>query len=188
MAVPCVGSPTGCLGSPASCCSGKRCSTPPMTSGQRRSPEPLPKATKLDPLHPTKNSDHVAEHWSLISGRKSHQDHAAALAKLLTEAGVPIVLHAVTDGRDTPPRSSSEYVERLKEAMPRTVTIATVSGRYYATDRDKRWERVEKAYRALVDAEGPRFPDAQAAIAHAYENGVSDEFIIPTVIGEYRGM
>src|SRR4051812_36783447 len=73
MAVPCVGSPTGCLGSPASCCSGRRCSTPPMTSGQRRSPEPPPKATRLDPLHPTKNSDHVAEHWSLISGRKSHQ-------------------------------------------------------------------------------------------------------------------
>src|SRR4051812_38847621 len=73
MAVPCVGSPTGCLGSPASCCSGRRCSTPPMTSGQRRSPEPPPKATRLDPLHPTKNSGHVAEHWSLIPGRKSHQ-------------------------------------------------------------------------------------------------------------------
>src|SRR4051794_11069347 len=65
-------SATGCLGSPASCCSGRRCSTPPTTSGQRRSPEPSPKATRLDPLHPTKNSDHVAEHWSLISGRKSH--------------------------------------------------------------------------------------------------------------------
>src|SRR3954467_3028751 len=78
MAVPCVGSPTGCLGSPASCCSGKRCSTPPMTSGQRRSPEPPPKATRLDPLHPTKNSNHVAEHWSLISGRKSHHGLRAA--------------------------------------------------------------------------------------------------------------
>src|SRR5689334_16016849 len=73
MAVPCAVSPTGCLGSPASCCSGRRCSTPPMTRGQRRSPEPPPKATRRHPLHPTHDSDHVAEHWSLISGRKSHQ-------------------------------------------------------------------------------------------------------------------
>src|SRR5215210_7274565 len=82
MAVPCVGSPTGCLGSPASCCSGRRCSTPPMTSGQRRSPEPPPKATRLDTLHPTKNSDHVAEHWSLISGRKSHHSPYTELAEV----------------------------------------------------------------------------------------------------------
>jgi 2,3-bisphosphoglycerate-independent phosphoglycerate mutase len=121
-------------------------------------------------------------------GVHAHQDHAAALAGFLTEAGVPTLMHAVTDGRDTPPRSSPEYIERLREAMPRTVTIATVSGRYYAMDRDKRWERVEKAYRAIAQAEGPRFPDAQAAIAHAYENGVSDEFILPAVIGEYHGM
>jgi 2,3-bisphosphoglycerate-independent phosphoglycerate mutase len=121
-------------------------------------------------------------------GVHAHQDHAAALAGFLTEAGVPTLMHAVTDGRDTPPRSSPEYIERLREAMPRTVTIATVSGRYYAMDRDKRWERVEKAYRAIAQAEGPRFPDAQAAIAHAYENGVSDEFILPAVIGDYHGM
>jgi 2,3-bisphosphoglycerate-independent phosphoglycerate mutase len=121
-------------------------------------------------------------------GVHAHQDHAAALAGFLTEAGVPTLMHAVTDGRDTPPRSSPEYIERLREAMPRTVTIATVSGRYYAMDRDKRWERVEKAYRAIAQAKGPRFPDAQAAIAHAYENGVSDEFILPAVIGDYHGM
>src|SRR3954453_8351968 len=66
-------SATGCLGSPASCCSGGCCSILTMTCGQRRSPEPSPKATRLDTLRPTKNSDHVAEHWSLISGRKSHQ-------------------------------------------------------------------------------------------------------------------
>jgi 2,3-bisphosphoglycerate-independent phosphoglycerate mutase len=121
-------------------------------------------------------------------GVHAHQDHAAALAELLTEAGVPTLMHAVTDGRDTPPRSSPEYIERLREAMPRTVAIATVSGRYYAMDRDKRWERVEKAYRAIAEAEGPHFPNAQAAIAHAYENDVSDEFIVPAVIGDYRGM
>ena len=121
-------------------------------------------------------------------GVHAHQDHAAALAGLLIKAGVPTLMHAITDGRDTPPRSSPEYIERLKEAMPRTVAIATVSGRYYAMDRDKRWERVEKAYRAIAEAEGPRFPDAQAAIAHAYETDVSDEFIVPAVVGDYRGM
>src|SRR5918911_2232573 len=111
-------------------------------------------------------------------GVHAHQDHAAALAQLLTGAGVPTLVHAITDGRDTPPRSSSEYLQQLRAAMPRTVAIATVSGRYYAMDRDKRWERVEKAYRAIAEAQGPHFPDAQAAIAHAYENGVSDEFIV----------
>jgi len=121
-------------------------------------------------------------------GVHAHQDHAAALAKLLTEAGVPTLMHAITDGRDTPPRSSPEYIERLSAAMPRAVAIATVSGRYYAMDRDKRWERAEKAYRAIAEAEGPRFPNAEAAVAQAYENGVSDEFIIPAVIGDYRGM
>src|SRR3954466_4866651 len=121
-------------------------------------------------------------------GVHAHQDHAAALAKLLTEAGVPTLMHAITDGRDTPPRSSPEYIERLREAMPRTVAIATVSGRYYAMDRDKRWERVEKAYRAIAEAEGPRFPDTQAAIASAHASGVLHEFLLPAVIGDYRGM
>ena len=121
-------------------------------------------------------------------GVHAHQDHAAALAKLLTEAGVPTLMHAITDGRDTPPRSSPAFIERLSTAMPRAVAIATVSGRYYAMDRDKRWERVEKAYRAIAEAKGPRFPDAQAAIANAHASDVSDEFIVPAVIGDYRGM
>src|SRR6185437_13591479 len=104
MAVPCAVSPTGCLGSPASCCSGRRCSTPPMTRGQRRSPEPPPKATRLDPLHPTQNSDHVAEHWSLISGRKSHQARSShphlrpgRNASELLEEAEPVQLDPVLD-------------------------------------------------------------------------------------------
>src|SRR4051812_45892048 len=121
-------------------------------------------------------------------GVHAHQDHAAALAQLLTEADVPTFMHVIREGRDTPPRSSPEYIERLREAMPRMVTIATVSGRYYAMDRDKRWERVEKAYRAIAEAKGPRFPNAQAAIADAHASDVSDEFIVPAVIGGYRGM
>jgi 2,3-bisphosphoglycerate-independent phosphoglycerate mutase len=121
-------------------------------------------------------------------GVHAHQDHAAALARTLTEAGVPVLVHAITDGRDTPPRSAASYIERLAAALPPPVAIATVSGRYYAMDRDKRWERVEKASGAIGEGEGPRFPDPPAAVAQAYESGVSDEFIVPAVIGTYGGM
>jgi 2,3-bisphosphoglycerate-independent phosphoglycerate mutase len=121
-------------------------------------------------------------------GVHSHQDHAAALAKILTEAGVPTLMHAMTDGRDTPPQSAAEYVDRLLAALPKSVPIATVCGRYYAMDRDKRWERVLKAYNAIVEADGPRFPDAQSVIADAYANKKFDEFIVPAVVGDYRGM
>jgi 2,3-bisphosphoglycerate-independent phosphoglycerate mutase len=121
-------------------------------------------------------------------GVHSHQDHAAALAKILTEAGVPTRLHAITDGRDTSPQTAAEYLERLRAALPQSVAIATVCGRYYAKDRDKRWERVTKAYNAIVEAQGPRFPDPQAVIADAYANKVFDEFVLPAVVGDYRGM
>jgi 2,3-bisphosphoglycerate-independent phosphoglycerate mutase len=121
-------------------------------------------------------------------GVHSHQDHAAALAKLLVQAGVPSVVHAFTDGRDTPPKAAVEYLKAFRAALPETVPIATVSGRYYAMDRDKRWDRVEKAYRAVAEGEGARFPTAEAAIADAYANGVADEFIVPAVIGDYAGI
>ncbi len=121
-------------------------------------------------------------------GVHSHQDHAAALAKILTEAGVPTRMHAITDGRDTPPQTAAEYLDRLRAALPQSVPIATVCGRYYAMDRDKRWERVAKAYNAIVEAQGPHFPDAQAVIAGAYANKQFDEFILPAVVGDYHGM
>src|SRR6266849_2265120 len=115
-------------------------------------------------------------------GVHSHQDHAAALAGILAGAGVPTLVHALTDGRDTPPQSAGEDIKRLIAALPKSVAIATVCGRYYAMDRDKRWERVAKAYNAIVEAEGPRFPDASAAIADAYSNNLTDEFVVPSVI------
>jgi 2,3-bisphosphoglycerate-independent phosphoglycerate mutase len=121
-------------------------------------------------------------------GVHSHQDHAAALAKILTEAGVPTLMHAITDGRDTPPQTAAEYLDRLRAALPSSVPIATVCGRYYAMDRDKRWERVSKAYNAIVEAQGPHFPDAQTVIADAYANKQFDEFILPAVVGDYHGM
>jgi 2,3-bisphosphoglycerate-independent phosphoglycerate mutase len=121
-------------------------------------------------------------------GVHSHQDHVAGLARILAEAGVPTLVHAFTDGRDTPPQSSADDLKRLAAALPPQARVATVCGRYYAMDRDKRWERVAKAYNAVVEAEGPRFPDAQAAVADAYAHKLYDEFIVPAVIGDYRGM
>jgi 2,3-bisphosphoglycerate-independent phosphoglycerate mutase len=121
-------------------------------------------------------------------GVHSHQDHAVALARLLANAGIATVLHVLTDGRDTPPRSAQDYVASVRAALPPRVAIATVCGRYYAMDRDKRWDRVAKAYDAMVEGEGPRFPDAGAAIADAYAHDTGDEFIVPAVIGDYRGM
>ena len=121
-------------------------------------------------------------------GVHSHQDHAAALAKILSRAGVPTLVHALTDGRDTPPQSAAEDAKRLIAALPPSVKVATVCGRYFAMDRDRRWDRVEKAYNAIVEAEGPRFADAPAVIANAYANKQFDEFIVPAVVGDYRGM
>ncbi|MBS0536274.1 MAG: 2,3-bisphosphoglycerate-independent phosphoglycerate mutase [Proteobacteria bacterium] len=121
-------------------------------------------------------------------GVHSHQSHAVALAKILTDAGVPVVVHALTDGRDTPPQAAADYLKTFTAALPPAVKVVTVIGRYYAMDRDKRWERVSKAYDAIVAGEGARFADAQAAIADAYANKVTDEFILPAVIGDYSGM
>src|SRR5262249_56002612 len=85
---------------------------------------------------------------------------------------------AFTDGRDTPPRSAGEDIARLVAALPRSVPIATLSGRYYAMDRDRRWDRVAKAYHAMVDAEAPRFASAATVIADAYANDITDEFVV----------
>src|SRR4051794_1900715 len=121
-------------------------------------------------------------------GVHSHQDHAAALAGILNRAGVRTVLHALTDGRDTPPQAADGYLQTLIAALPPPVPVATVIGRYYAMDRDKRWDRVTKAYDAIVSAEGQHFAEARAAVADAYAHQHFDEFILPSVIGAYQGM
>ena len=121
-------------------------------------------------------------------GVHAHQDHAVALARLVTEAGIPVAVHVFTDGRDTPPRSGADYVAALEAALPQGARIATLSGRYYAMDRDNRWERVELAWRALALGEGPAMPSAASAIEAAYAADIGDEFIKPAVIGGYAGM
>src|SRR5579884_2673693 len=144
----------------------------------------------IDLIKALKQSGGACHLLGLVSpgGVHSHQDHAAALAKIVSAAGVPVVVHAFTDGRDTPPQSAGDDIKHLLAALPKGVPIATVCGRYYAMDRDKRWDRVEKAYDAIVDAQGPHFADAPAAIAGAYADKKFDEFIVPAVVGDYRGM
>jgi len=121
-------------------------------------------------------------------GVHSHQDHAAALAVHLHAAGIRTVLHAFTDGRDTPPQSAAADLDRLLAALPEGVPVATVIGRYFAMDRDKRWDRVSQAYRALAEGVGARFAGPAAAIQSAYTAQKFDEFIPPSVIGDYAGM
>ena len=114
-------------------------------------------------------------------GVHSHQDHIVALAKILHAAGVPVTVHVWTDGRDTAPQSAAEYVKSFAAALGGTAKIGTLVGRYYAMDRDKRWERVQLAYELLVDAKGEHFATAEAAIEASYKAGVTDEFIKPAV-------
>ena len=121
-------------------------------------------------------------------GVHSHQDHAVALARILADEGVPAVLHVFTDGRDTGPRAGAGFVAGVEAALPAGVRIATLTGRYWAMDRDKRWERVKIAYDALVEAQGAHFPTAAAAIADGYAKDITDEFLPPAVIGSYAGM
>ena len=123
-------------------------------------------------------------------GVHSHQDHIAALVRVLAGARLPVFVHAFLDGRDTPPKSALGFVAAFEKAIGdlKGVRIATVSGRYYAMDRDKRWDRVAKAYAAIVDADGETFVTAKDAIEASYKKDVADEFVIPCVVGDYRGV
>jgi 2,3-bisphosphoglycerate-independent phosphoglycerate mutase len=123
-------------------------------------------------------------------GVHSHQNHLAALANIVASHGVPVRVHAFLDGRDTPPQSARGYLQEFTAQLEkgRDIRIATVSGRFYGMDRDKRWDRVEKAYACLVDAAGERAPTADAAVARGYGAGKTDEFVLPTVIEAYAGM
>ncbi len=121
-------------------------------------------------------------------GVHAHQDHAVALARILTGAGLPVALHLFTDGRDTPPRSARDDLATLRAGLPARAGIATLCGRYFAMDRDHRWERVRRAYDVIVSGEGPRAADPDAVLAEAYAAEVTDEFVPPTVIGAYAGM
>ena len=124
-------------------------------------------------------------------GVHSHSDHLYALMDIAAANGVDPVLHLITDGRDTPTRNGIKYCSDLlaKIASDGVGRVSTVSGRYYAMDRDQRWERTGRAYDAMVfRASDVAAPDAVTAIQQAYAQGVTDEFIAPTVVGEETGL
>ncbi|MBL8233447.1 MAG: 2,3-bisphosphoglycerate-independent phosphoglycerate mutase [Bryobacterales bacterium] len=118
-------------------------------------------------------------------GVHSHIDHLFGILRIAKAEGVTdVAIHCFMDGRDTPPHSGVGYIEHLQQKIAEigVGTIATVIGRYYAMDRDKRWERIERAFDALVLGQGTKAQDPIAAVKASYENGVTDEFIEPVVI------
>ncbi len=123
-------------------------------------------------------------------GVHSRNTHLYALLKMASERGVEhVFIHVFTDGRDTPPKSGQRYIEELI-AKTREIgagRIATITGRFYAMDRDNRWERVKRAYDAIALGEGRKFTHPVSAIESSYDNGVTDEFIEPIVIAEKNG-
>jgi 2,3-bisphosphoglycerate-independent phosphoglycerate mutase len=122
-------------------------------------------------------------------GVHSHKDHLIAAVQALTRQGVPVAVHLITDGRDVPPKSARVDLMPVCEALrERNARLATVVGRYFAMDRDNRWERVGKAYAAMVQAEGARADSWDAAVDLAYNRGETDEFVTPTVLSGHHGI
>lgn len=118
-------------------------------------------------------------------GVHSHNTHLYALLELARRQGMrEVFVHCFLDGRDTPPKSAAGYLAALEDEMRRVGIgrVATIMGRYYAMDRDNRWERVEKAYRAMVIGEGKVSASASEAISESYEDGITDEFVLPAVM------
>ena len=121
-------------------------------------------------------------------GVHGHIAHLLAAARAVTEAGVPVTIHAITDGRDVAPRSAEGFVATLRAELPEGARVGTLIGRYFALDRDHRWDRVERAFAAMAHAEGLHEPDLDGALAAARARDESDEFLQPTVLGDYAGM
>ena len=141
----------------------------------------------ISALESSKKSRGALHLMGLLSdgGVHSRLDHIFAMLDLVKAHGITnVFFHAFLDGRDTPPSSALEYIVKLEDYLAQIGIgrIATVSGRYYAMDRDKRWERVQKAYEALVEGEGNRKYTAIDAVKQSYENKRTDEFMLPTVI------
>jgi len=146
-------------------------------------------AELIDTLKQTKGACHLLGLAS-PGGVHSHQDHLVALANMIAGAGVPVWIHALLDGRDMPPRSALECLKDMQTGLKRGLPIrfATVGGRYYGMDRDKRWDRVALAYAAIVDAKGEPAKTAEDAVDKGYAADLGDEFVLPTVIEGYSGM
>lgn len=143
--------------------------------------------------------DHVKKNSSNLhimgligaSGIHTDMEHLTALIELMGKGGLfnNVFLHLFTDGRDSPPTSASEYIKKVREDMQREKvgTIASIMGRYWAMDRDRRWERTEKAYNALTRGQGQLVKTPEEAIEMSYKEGKTDEFIEPSIITDTQG-
>ena len=136
-----------------------------------------------------KTSGGTAHLMGLVSdgGVHGHLNHMVAAAIACRSANIPVVIHALGDGRDVAPQSIDAFLEALLNALPDGATLGTLTGRYFAMDRDNRWDRVQTAYGAMIHAKGPRADTAQSAVKTAYANEQTDEFIPATVLGDYAG-
>lgn len=148
--------------------------------------------TLLGAIRHVKDKGKKLHLYGLLSdgGVHSHIEHLLALLDLSKKEGLTdVFIHAFLDGRDVAPDSAKGYIERLQAhiASIGVGRIATVQGRYYAMDRDKRWERTEKSYRAMVYGDGPQYTDPIQAVTESYEKSVFDEFVMPTVIVDAQG-
>lgn len=123
-------------------------------------------------------------------GVHSHIDHLCGLLPLLVQAGVEPVIHMISDGRDTPPRSALLYIQQVEDKLQQLGCgkIATLSGRYLAMDRTNQWDRTQQAWSAIVTGQGLQSDSARNALEAAYQRDENDEFIQPTIIGDYKGI
>ncbi|MGL9725808.1 MAG: 2,3-bisphosphoglycerate-independent phosphoglycerate mutase [Wolbachia sp.] len=138
-----------------------------------------------------KSKSGICHIMGLVSdgGVHSHQKHISALANKISQHGIKVVIHAFLDGRDTLPNSGKKCIQEFEESIQdNDIRIATVSGRYYAMDRDNRWERTIEAYEAIAFAIAPRHNDAVSLIDENYQNNITDEFIMPVAIGDYQSI
>jgi len=121
-------------------------------------------------------------------GVHSHQSHLEGIANYLSNAGIEVCFHAILDGRDTSPQSAKDFVKQFQENTHGAVSIATLIGRFYAMDRDSRWERIEKAFNAIVNANGKDGNDPILEIETQYQSGTTDEFLEPVILNSYSGI
>ncbi|ADN08614.1 2,3-bisphosphoglycerate-independent phosphoglycerate mutase [Sulfurimonas autotrophica] len=121
-------------------------------------------------------------------GVHSHIDHFMGIADIAAKNGKTVFLHLITDGRDVSPTSAQKYLEEVRKHVNENVKIASISGRFYAMDRDNRWERIKRAYDAIVNAEPKTDMTPESYIGHSYSLGETDEFVEPTAFKDYNGM
>lgn len=144
-----------------------------------------------DFIQTLKNSGGMCHLLGLLSpgGIHSHDHHIHALAAIIAAEGVPVAMHAFLDGRDTPPQSAEQYLTSFLNFAHEHpgITLATIGGRYFGMDRDKRWERVQKAYETLCEGT-PHTENTLSYLHQNYKDGITDEFIPPIALGSYQGM